>query len=337
MDKQKTYIVNPNTARLGDKTLYANVIQKNYSNIPQELKDTRYFSGGEADIYFGDTYIDETTEISFAVSQNTMPVYGYNSYVFDDIAQGSRVIQGTFTVNFTRASYLYDVLNTLSTVKGTRLGIDSASNTRYISQKETSPMWNKCFELVVSYGGYGAKKSSNTVDLSTIIVLKGVRLVSSEQQLNILGEPVFERYAFIARDIDFAQKGTPDTTTVSEDQIEAENFSVYNANFTSAISNNTKYYKCQVTAVSNRSGFEIIGMVLELGNQEVDLYKTGDGYTWQYSISESETESYAVIDKTINKTIDVKVKIQYIDENNVENEDGLTYEKIITAGITRTL
>lgn len=340
MDKQNTYINNPNLVRLGDKTLYTNVTQKPDSyNIPSSLRNVRYFSWYDVDLYFGDIYIDELTEINFTVAQSTTPIYGYNSFVFDTVAQGMRVIQGEFAVNFTKANYLYEVLNTLANVQGSRLGVEPASTNTFITPSEYNPLWNKCFDMVISYGGRGAKRTKQSADYSTIVLFKGVYLTSSSQEYNPRdprGLSVVERYAFIARDIDFISDDLLKTTSIDQDYIETESFSVYDASFTPAIANGVKHYKFNTAVLSNKPNFEIISVSIEFANEEADLYKTSnDGHIYQYSISENQTQMYDYISSTPHKFIDIKIKIQYLDNNNVENEEGFTYEKIITALIKK--
>jgi hypothetical protein len=211
--------------RLGDKTLFNTATKKGNTEV-------RYFSGIDAEIYFGETYIDETVQIEFTVQQNTMPLYGYNSYVYDQIAQGSRIIQGQFTINFTKASYLYDVLNTLAEVKsGSSMNVvadkentiseqyvSASTKSSQISISDNSPMWNKAFEICMSYGDYKSIGAAN----STMILLKGVWITGVNQNFGINGEPIYETYSFIARDMQFApmlSSSSNNKTTNEEDVI----------------------------------------------------------------------------------------------------------------------
>ena len=87
------YIINyDNKQRLGNKTLFNNVVP-NQNNV-----NVRYFSSIDAEIYFEDLYIDECVQINFAVQQQALPLYGYNSYVYDDIALGSRILISHFEI-----------------------------------------------------------------------------------------------------------------------------------------------------------------------------------------------------------------------------------------------
>ena len=72
----------------------------------------RYYSSIDVNIYIGNTYIDEAVNIAIDVQQNTVPLFGYNSYTYDDVAQGSRIIKGMFTINMTKPKFLFDVLET---------------------------------------------------------------------------------------------------------------------------------------------------------------------------------------------------------------------------------
>ena len=88
--------------RLGDRTITSNIVD-----------GKRYFSSIDAEIYFGgleNTFIDEIVQISWTMEQATLPIYGYNSYTFDDLVIGSRQITGCFIINFTKSNFLYDVL-----------------------------------------------------------------------------------------------------------------------------------------------------------------------------------------------------------------------------------
>lgn len=181
-----------NRQRLGNKTLFTNLV-KNQNNV-----NVRYFSGIDAEIYFEDVFIDETVQIAFNVQQQVMPLYGYNSYVYDDIALGSRLVSGQFTINFTKSNYMYQVLDTLSAMKNN----NQTSVVKNISSR--APLWNKTFDIYMSYGD---AKQNQRVTNSTILVLKRVSLTSCSQELDYSGQPIYETYSFVAKDIDFITEG----------------------------------------------------------------------------------------------------------------------------------
>lgn len=73
----------------------------NYERFPSE-----YFSGSDIRIYFEDVLIDEVTDLTFTMQEKVLPIFGYNSYTYDAIARGSRIIQGSFAINFKDVDYL---------------------------------------------------------------------------------------------------------------------------------------------------------------------------------------------------------------------------------------
>ncbi|MGG2085295.1 hypothetical protein [Lysinibacillus pakistanensis] len=189
----------------------------------------RYYSSIDAEIYFGDFYIDEITHIAYTIQQNVMPLYGYNSYVYDEMAIGSRIINGQFTINFTKSNYLIELLQKLesSTVQllGEKVskeddgqesdvitGQSSTSDNSIINKRESNdtymstnydgirqskrPLWFTGFDIDVMFG-----RASSLSSKTDHVMLEGVYLVSSMLNLDQNGQPVSETYTFIARDV----------------------------------------------------------------------------------------------------------------------------------------
>lgn len=73
-----------------------------------------YWSGLDARIYANDTLLDEVISLQWGLEEAVMPLFGYHDYVFRKAAHGSRRVQGAFTINFKRDSYLYELLRTLN-------------------------------------------------------------------------------------------------------------------------------------------------------------------------------------------------------------------------------
>ncbi len=71
-----------------------------------------YFSGSQVAIYIGDILIDEVTSISYQISQNKVPLYGYSDQYYRAVSKGQKIVQGQFTINFKEAGYLWLVLDT---------------------------------------------------------------------------------------------------------------------------------------------------------------------------------------------------------------------------------
>lgn len=176
-------------ARLGDRTVTSQIVD-----------GKRYFSSLDAEIYFGDKYIDEIVQVQWAIEQSTLPLYGYNSYTFDDIAVGARQISGMFVINFTKANFMYEVLDGLTAICRSSFNAveDFGGKLKWDSyfEKEHSAAWDRSFNIRVGYGDYN-KKGTQT----TSLVLQCVQITGCQQMLGIDGSPIGEVYSFIAKDI----------------------------------------------------------------------------------------------------------------------------------------
>lgn len=87
-----------------------------------------YWSGLDARIYANKVLLDEIITLQFSTQEPVMPLYGYHSYTYESTVRGARRIQGAFTINFKRESYIFDLLNTLT--KDKRLPKDVAKSFR---------------------------------------------------------------------------------------------------------------------------------------------------------------------------------------------------------------
>lgn len=169
----------------------------------------RYYSSVDAEIYFGDIFIDEVTSITWSIQQQAMPIYGYNSYTFDDIAVGARLVQGQFAVNFTKAGYLKDLQEDSQFTKIARklYGKDNEAKSYFTQdyrRRLNMPMWDKGFDIVIGFGDQ--EKNTNNLQnnmYQTYAILDCCQITGSMVQLDYNGEPIQEVYTFIARDIKY--------------------------------------------------------------------------------------------------------------------------------------
>lgn len=180
------------------------------------INDKRYYSTVDAELFFGNIYIDEVTEIQWTLTQNTLPLFGYNSYCFDDIALGTRMVQGQFAINYTKANFL-GVLQSSSgfaEIARRQYGKDYAETSYFSDYRKrlNLPQWDKGFDLVVGYGYHqtevGKVRENET---SSFAVIDCCQITGSSQRLSYIGEPVQEIYTFIARDIKYTQASETDS------------------------------------------------------------------------------------------------------------------------------
>ena len=74
-----------NSNYLGDKNM------REYNPFAEE-----YFTGSDIKLFANGTEIKQISMIQYELQEQLKPIYGYSSYVYDDIAVGSRIITGTF-------------------------------------------------------------------------------------------------------------------------------------------------------------------------------------------------------------------------------------------------
>jgi hypothetical protein len=76
-----------------------------------QLEDTLvnkfdFYSGSQISVWFGDIFLDDINSIQWVRTQNKTPIYGYASQMFDAVAKGTVLIQGSFMINFRQQGYI---------------------------------------------------------------------------------------------------------------------------------------------------------------------------------------------------------------------------------------
>lgn len=149
----------------------------------------RYYSSVDAKIYLDNVELEEIDHIIWTVQEAHMPLYGYNSYVYDEVAVGSRLIQGQFAINYIIPDYLQSILEKKIAATNDN-ELDYTINGNTFEQSKRQPIWNKGFDIAVMYG----KNNSN-------IFLEDVHVQSQGQAIDINTDgKLVEMYSFIARD-----------------------------------------------------------------------------------------------------------------------------------------
>lgn len=263
----------------------------------------QYYSSLDADILFGGIFIDEVVNISWQVQQNAMPIFGYNSYTFDDIAVGSRLVQGSFTINFTEANYLTRVLQTMTTISRKMYGEDVPATSSFTATDKkirNTPIWDKGFDIVV---GYGEKKNRGASEYDQVVMLDCCQLTGVTQQLDYNGEPILESYSFVARDMKFvdAQQYMNSTTTTVDTDVVTDNIFV---NAKIDVSGNNSY----MTASWTDNGENVVGLYVTMSeidstvfNTQVQLEKKDNVYYKEFSAEEKKAITTYVSKHNINK------------------------------------
>lgn len=119
--------------------------------------NSAYWSGLDSQIYANNILLDEAIQVSYMVSEQIRPYYGYSSYTPNRIHHGARIIQGEITMNFKRDGQLFALLNLLRT--NTVAGF-SDNSTQYSAAPEdrvpvvfdNSPFGSEVWSQITSEG-----------------------------------------------------------------------------------------------------------------------------------------------------------------------------------------
>lgn len=229
------------------------------NQIEYQLFPESYFSGCDVSIYFGDVWVDEIVSMTFSLAEQIQPLYGYNSYVYDDVARGTRIIQGSFRLNFKEANYLQKVIEQCkkSTEDSRKFMTHITKREKFIpnpdiyidedispdqylaklmlmdedevdrffnAQRQTAwgsksiigdeysqesfphfDMSSNGLNIVVVYGPEGIQGSHFSSTIRNVPrafhKIIGVQITNSSQVISPDGQPVFEDYQFIAKDL----------------------------------------------------------------------------------------------------------------------------------------
>ena len=175
----------------------------------------RYYSVIDAEVYFGNEYVEDIHDINWAIQQNVQPLFGYNSYTYDEIARGNRLIVGNFTIAFTSPNYLFSILAEAAKANGALVEnmasysvpklsdrVEPVSRAGAYGARETghhAPMWPQTFDLDIIMG----EKSGAGDPVHIIILGAAIQNCQTVLSASAAGTPpaVMEQYSFIARDV----------------------------------------------------------------------------------------------------------------------------------------
>lgn len=206
------------TKELRSSPGYTNYVVSTGKNVDGTIADSsvykRYYSDISAELYINGEWFQDINTISWQVSRQQYPLFGYNSYIFDDLALGTRIIQGQFVVNFTEPDIMRDIIT-----KGARAGsavgngttfeeFSSAAhshtvaidgqNATYKSNLVRDAIWRPRFDIDIMFGE--KEQMGGKEYLPRHIILWDCNLSSSGIGTSANGGVLVEQYTFIARD-----------------------------------------------------------------------------------------------------------------------------------------
>lgn len=198
-------------------TNYVVGVKKNISGAISSAELKRYYSSIDAEIYINGEWYEDIAQIQWQVMQQTMPLFGYNSYIWDDIAQGTRIIQGVFVVNFTGPNKVVNAIETNKPTDYTNGAINSNNGTTFEDEEEyviqNSEIVAKANSGVITTNKPHDKIWGSKFDIDIVcgeketkggapvhIVLKDCYIINSTHNRGVNGGVASETYTFMAQD-----------------------------------------------------------------------------------------------------------------------------------------
>jgi hypothetical protein len=140
------------------------------------IYNIEYFSGSSATLYIGDVLVDEITSYSFSRQQNKRPIYGYSSQLFDAVTKGTVLIQGSFTINFKEAGYIWLILDRYQKLINGKESVVDKDNKTFASHALTSngspwdtaggPQFQFNIERIMNGEASAAERSNALMDVA---------------------------------------------------------------------------------------------------------------------------------------------------------------------------
>lgn len=101
--------------------------------------------GVEEDIRFK---ILPIMQVSWNITQQKTPVYGFWSYTLDAVLHGTRIIQGSFTIATKYPNYMTDLISAAASARQTKLGSDNYYYFKGLTEDDANieKYWNKTLD-----------------------------------------------------------------------------------------------------------------------------------------------------------------------------------------------
>ena len=172
----------------------------NFRSYVNHVGTKRYYSSTDAIISFKGVELEEVVAIQWQINEPKQPLYGYNSWTFDEVAVGARIVQGTFIINFIIPDYLNRILTGAEGTDDTKIIYKNDGTKK--PQDRHKKYFPNCFTIDI---GFGKKDKDAITGDRPHIFLDSVFVQSAETLCDQNGSPVMESYAFVARDRDFSR------------------------------------------------------------------------------------------------------------------------------------
>ena len=199
-----------------------------------------FYSGSQASIFIGDLWVDDICDWQYQINYSAAPIYGYGSALYDHVAEGRILVQGSFSINFREPNYLWAILkrydfkslteqvhdplaakatmgnveysqNDISYINDKRANLDLFFNTSKPDELTTALQKERSFtkeKADTEEIDFTAKTFDITIGYGTDLNedspgqrLTGVKLIGKSKLITIDGSPIREQYNFFARNV----------------------------------------------------------------------------------------------------------------------------------------
>lgn len=289
------------------------------STVNYSGTNKRYFSSIDAEIYIGGERILDIKRIDFTYEEKKLPIYGFNSFIPSKIFVGQKIIQGTFIINFTEVGYIAKLLDRIdeSSIAGPydKVGLSCDVN--------NADLFKKQFDILIGYGGWNVENESSY--RNTCQTLLGVHINGYQQILDIDGEPIYEVYSFIARNLTFdnaypSNSIVNSTVTDNNKEILVDDYELVDANEVTSLTDymipisikqiKTAEETCKIRAIFTNDvpdNISITSATITISDILIDMSKA-------FKLNLRDKEWNILLDRTDTQKIDKRLDTKkYID------------------------
>lgn len=174
-----------------------------------------YFSGLDISIYAGNIYLDEVVQLQFSEMEQVRPLYGYSDYTFRHVAHGSRIVQGTFVMNFKDGGYMPTLLQKLNNPKEVESDVKGVARleARYANQTHNTDLQYLNNEISLPTDRLALTKDLTLEDIVNMSTTPGGDLVYKEYAYPKVMRQLREKYWGGETTADEAKQAVKDENT----------------------------------------------------------------------------------------------------------------------------
>lgn len=112
------------------------------NNRDHNIYTEEFFGGADVFIYINDELYEDISAVQFSVAENIKPIYGYSSRRYDDLAIGTRIVQGVVKVPVRNTNADKHITSNYTDIRNSKLVNTGTSNVpnwvyKYTTDKNT--------------------------------------------------------------------------------------------------------------------------------------------------------------------------------------------------------